>query len=67
MSAEELIERLENDYEPHDALRYAIESLREQRAEIKRLRRALDNIKVRAYELGQIELHDQALRALRGD
>jgi hypothetical protein len=35
--------------------------------EIKRLRRALDNIKVRAYELGQRELHDQALAALESD
>lgn len=34
---------------------------------IRRLRCALDNIKVRAYELGQIELHDQALAALQDD
>lgn len=32
--------------------------------EIKRLRWQLDNIKVRAYELGQIELHDMAMGAL---
>jgi len=32
---------------------------------VKRLRRALDNIKVRAYELGEIELHDMALAALK--
>jgi hypothetical protein len=30
----------------------------------KQYRRALDNIKVRAYELGQRELHDMALDAL---
>lgn len=34
-------------------------------AEIGRLRRALVNLKVRAYELGQRELHDQALEALQ--
>lgn len=33
--------------------------------EISRLRRALDNIKVRAYELNQKELHDMALEALQ--
>jgi hypothetical protein len=30
-----------------------------------RLRRSIDDIKVRAYELGQRELHDLALAALR--
>lgn len=36
-------------------------------AENRRLRRGMDNIKVRAYELGQIELHDKALAALEGE
>ena len=35
-----------------------------QRQRIQQLRRALDNIKIRAYELGQPELHDMALAAL---
>lgn len=34
------------------------------KGEIKRLRRSLDSIKVRAYELGQKELHDMALKTL---
>jgi regulator of replication initiation timing len=34
--------------------------------ENKRLRRALDNIKVRGYELSQREIHDMALAALKG-
>ena len=34
--------------------------------EIKRLRRALDFIKVRAYEMDNHELHDMALEALQG-
>lgn len=33
--------------------------------EVARLRRALDNIKIRAYELGQRELHDMALAPLQ--
>jgi len=40
--------------------------LAEKDAEIERLRRALDNLKVRAYELGSKELHDMALEALKG-
>ncbi len=32
--------------------------------QIARLRRALDNIKIRGYELGQREIHDMALAAL---
>ena len=36
-------------------------------SEIKRLRRALDDIKVRSYELGQREIHDMALAALETD
>ena len=32
---------------------------------IEKLRRAIDNIKVRAYEQGQKELHDMALAALQ--
>jgi len=32
---------------------------------VKELRRHLDNIKVRSYELGQRELHDMALSALK--
>ena len=32
---------------------------------IQQLRRALDNIKIRSYELGQPELHDMALAALQ--
>ena len=31
------------------------------------LRRALDNIKIRAYELGVKEIHDMALEALQND
>lgn len=31
------------------------------------LRKALDRIKVRAYELGAEEIHDMALAALRGE
>lgn len=33
--------------------------------EVRRLRRELDNIKVRAYELGVREIHDMAVEALR--
>jgi hypothetical protein len=33
--------------------------------EVTNLRRGLDNIKVRAYELGQSELHDMALHELK--
>jgi len=33
--------------------------------ELKALRRGVDNLKVRAYELGQRELHDMALELLR--
>ena len=33
----------------------------------KRLRRALDNVKIRGYELGQKEIHDMALAALTTD
>ena len=36
-----------------------------QEVRIQQLRRALDNIKIRAYELGQPELHDMALAALK--
>ena len=32
---------------------------------IQQLRRALDNIKIRAWELGQPELHDMTLAALK--
>lgn len=31
---------------------------------VRKLRRSLDNIKIRSYELGQRELHDMALAAL---
>jgi hypothetical protein len=41
------------------------EVVRKQQATIERLRRDLDNIKVRSYELNQRELHDMALAALR--
>jgi hypothetical protein len=34
------------------------------KCELARLRRALDNIKIRAYELNQREIHDMALEAL---
>ena len=34
-------------------------------AENKRLRRSVDNIKIRSYELGQRELHDMAWSALK--
>ena len=34
-------------------------------AENAKLRRAIDNIKIRSYELGQRELHDMALDALK--
>jgi hypothetical protein len=33
--------------------------------EVKRLRRRIDNIKIRSYELGQKELHNMALEALQ--
>ena len=36
-------------------------------ATIAELRRDLDNIKIRSYELGQKELHDMALAALLED
>ena len=39
-------------------------SPRQNADKIDELRRAIDNIKVRAYELGQKELHDMALAAL---
>lgn len=44
-----------------------IERLREESEEVAEMRRSLDNIKVRAYELGQRELHDMALAALKGE
>jgi hypothetical protein len=44
-----------------DPLRKRIAKLE---AEKVKLRRQLDNIKVRSYELGQRELHDMALAAL---
>lgn len=34
---------------------------------IKRLRRALDDIKVQGWERGQMWAHDMALKALQGD
>ena len=34
------------------------------KAELQALRRGVDNIKIRSYELGQRELHDMALAAL---
>lgn len=37
----------------------------ELQAEVERLRRALDNIKVRGYELGHQEMHGMALTALQ--
>ena len=36
-------------------------------AKVAKLRRSLDNIKVRGYELGQKEIHDMALEALQED
>lgn len=33
-------------------------------AENKALRRTIDNIRIRSYELGRRELHDRALKAL---
>lgn len=61
-----------------DELLDEIESLKEQNKklmgcsrhpadaeEIKRLRRALDNIKVLGYDLGQKQFHDIALTALK--
>ena len=39
--------------------------MEKQADEIDGLRRSLDNIKVRAYELGQKELHDMALKPLQ--
>jgi hypothetical protein len=41
--------------------------IQELEAERVRLRRALDNIKIRSYELNERELHDMALEALRGE
>jgi len=35
--------------------------------DIEQLRRSIDNIKVRAYELGQVELHDMAWEALKNE
>ena len=35
------------------------------RVQLAQLRRGLDNIKVRSYELGQRELHDMALAELK--
>jgi len=37
------------------------------RDRIKQLRRDIDNIKIRAYEVGNLELHDMALKALIKD
>ena len=39
--------------------------IEELEAENERLRRSVDNIKIRSYELGQRELHDMALAALK--
>ena len=39
--------------------------LRAEREKVRVLRRSLDHIKVRSYELGQKELHDMALEALQ--
>ena len=44
-----------------------VEAYEELEADNKRLRRGVDNIKIRAYELGQRELHDTALAALQGE
>jgi len=44
-----------------------VEAYEELEADNKRLRRGVDNIKIRAYELGQRELHDMALAALQGE
>ena len=52
---------ISGDAEWADVLEYTV-SLEER---IQQLRRALDNIKIRAYELGQPELHDMALAALK--
>ena len=52
------IARLEEGYDIIAAGMTALE------AEVEALRRSIDNVKVRAYELGQKELHDMALAAL---
>ena len=39
--------------------------MKRKRKELKVFRRKVDNIKIRAYELGQKELHDMACEALQ--
>lgn len=50
--------------DPSDALLNLYEDIRCLKEENAAMRRSLDNIKVRSYELGQRELHDMALAAL---
>ena len=58
---------------PHRLLHDAIDQIEAQQARIAELeqqlaelRRGVDNIKIRSYELGQHELHDKALALLGG-
>ena len=46
---------------------WAEEKLSGMAIELAELRRGVDNIKIRSYELGQHELHDKALALLGGE
>jgi hypothetical protein len=48
-----------------DAVELSVDASSMQRKEIIRLRNALNDIKVRSYELGMKELHDMAWHALK--
>jgi predicted RNase H-like nuclease (RuvC/YqgF family) len=63
----DMADRIEELEAENERLHAYIETFEGLSKENERLRRGLDNVKVRAYELGQIELHDMALEALKGD
>ena len=46
---------------------WAEEKLSGMAIELAELRRGVDNLKIRSYELGQRELHDMALALLQGE
>lgn len=56
----------ERDYERAENERLTVEYLALRR-DYEALRRGTDRVKVRAYELGQMELHDLAWSALIGE
>ena len=61
-----MIKELRKDFDENGIANFEVNDVACLFNQIAELRRSLDNIKVRAYELGQPELHDMALAALSG-